>query len=237
MTKISCVICAYNEADRIRGVLDIVALHPLFDEIIVVDDGSTDYTRDVLRSYPGLRVIACKTNRGKTYALSEGIAAAQSRLIMLLDADLTGLTAENLSALAKPVLEGKSEVSISLRCNSLALYRLMGMDFVSGERVIPKSLLANALFEMKRLPRWGGEVFMNRLIVAKKLRVAVVRWSNVSNVRKCDKIGVWYGVKEEVRMICDVLRVISPLQAVHQTFGLLVLTMPVRARRWLPVQK
>jgi glycosyltransferase involved in cell wall biosynthesis len=234
MANISCVICAYNEASRIRGVLDVVEAHPLFDEVIVVDDGSTDGTDEVLHAYPTLRVIRYAANRGKTYALSEGIAAARNGLIMLLDADLTGLTAENLDALAKPVLACEAEVSISLRRNSLALYRFLGMDFVSGERVIPKSLLVHALFEMKQLPRWGGEVFMNRLIVAGKLRVAVVRWANVSNVRKCEKVGVWNGAMQDIRMIWDVLRVISPLQAVIQTIGLLVLTLPVRARRALP---
>lgn len=70
MTKISCVICAYNEADRIRHVLDVVATHPLFDEVIVVDDGSTDETNRVLCSYPALHLISYEKNRGKTYALS-----------------------------------------------------------------------------------------------------------------------------------------------------------------------
>ena len=153
MTKISCVICAYNEADRIRGVLDIVALHPLFDEIIVVDDGSTDDTRDVLRSYPGLRVIACKTNRGKTYALSEGIAAAQSRLIMLLDADLTGLTAENLSALAKPVLEGKSEVSIAVFHDGLLVCAGVAVAAALAALTVPDADAAPTMTRQRRRVR------------------------------------------------------------------------------------
>ena len=226
MTKMSCVICAYNEVDRLRNVLDVVAKHPLFDEVIVVDDGSTDQTSKLVRSYSTIRLLSYGKNRGKAYALSLGIAASSDGLIMLLDADLDGLTAADLSALAEPVLGGRAEMSMSLGCNSLALYRLIGLDFVSGERVIPKSLLMGSFDEMRQLPRWGGEVFMNRLIVARKLRVSVVRWTNVRNVRKYRKVGLWHGVVEEFLMILDLLRVISPAQAILQTLDLLTLSVP-----------
>jgi hypothetical protein len=133
------------------------------------------------------------------------------------------LTQENITALIEPVASGKADVSISLRRNSLAFYRLIGIDFVSGERVLPKSLLQDALPEMERLPCWGGEVFMNRLIIARHLRVAVVRWQNVFNVRKFHKVGFWRGIFEELGMIWDALRVISPLEAFRQNFALLAL--------------
>ena len=86
-----------------------------------------------------------------------------------LDADLKGLRAENVSALALPVLEGVAEVTLSLRRNSLAIFRLIGLDFVSGERVLRKSLLADALAELHRLPRFGVEVFMNHRIIEERL--------------------------------------------------------------------
>jgi len=47
-----------------------------------------------------------------------------------------------------------AQVSISLRRNSLALYRLLGLDFVSGERVIPAWMVAESDEAMERLPRW-----------------------------------------------------------------------------------
>src|SRR5450631_507156 len=114
MAKVSCVICAYNEVERLRNVLDIVAEHPLFDEVIVVNDGSTDETDELVRSYSTIRLLSYQKNRGKTYALSQGIRASCDGLIMLLDADLSGLTAADLYSLAEPVLGGSADMSMSL---------------------------------------------------------------------------------------------------------------------------
>ena len=162
---ISCIVCAYNEADRIRNILDVIVGHPTLGEVIVVNDGSTDETEALIRSYPTIRVLTHTPNRGKTYALSRGIAAARYDHLMLLDADLAGITAADIDALAAPVMRGEAEVSISLRSNSLWVYRQLGLDFVSGERVVPKWLLQSAVAAMQRLPRWGGEVFMNEIFI------------------------------------------------------------------------
>src|ERR1700756_1183338 len=75
MRGISCVVCAYNEADRIRSILDVIHCHPALTEVIVVNDGSTDDTEALIRKYPTIRVLTHSPNRGKTYALSRGIAA------------------------------------------------------------------------------------------------------------------------------------------------------------------
>ena len=229
--RISCVVCAYNEEDRIRNILDAVDAHPALSEIIVVNDGSTDETEALLETYPNIQVISYTPNRGKTYALSRGIAAAAHDYLMLLDADLAGVTAADIEALAAPVVNGEADVSISLRQNSLGIYRRMGLDFVSGERVIPTRLLADAIDAMQALPRWGGEAFMNERIIEAGYGVAVVKWPAVFNVRKYSKLGRWRGFLSEIAMMRDALSVLSPWGVVRQNFGLLRLikSHPARA--------
>jgi hypothetical protein len=221
--RISCVVCAYNEADRIRRILEAVHNHPALAEVIVVNDGSTDDTEAILSDYPAIRAISYMPNRGKTYALTRGIAAATGDYLMFLDADLAGVNAGDIQALAEPVIGGRAEVSISLRRNSLAPYRWIGLDFVSGERVIPAQLLDQAVKEMEHLPRWGCEAFINDLIIEKGLSVAVVDWPTVFNTPKTAKRGAWQGVVGELEMIRDAVGFLSPMGVVRQNLALLML--------------
>ena len=226
---ISCIVCAYNEADRIRNILDVIHCHPALTEVIVVNDGSTDDTEALIRKYPTIRVLTHTPNRGKTYALSRGIAAARCDHLMLLDADLAGIKPADIDALAAPVMRGEADVSISLRSNSLWLYRQLGLDFVSGERVVPKVLLAGAVEAMQRLPRWGGEVYMNEIFIRRGCRIAVVKWPRVLNIRKYEKAGFWRGTMAELKMIADAASVLTPFGLVRQNVDMLRL---VNRRSW-----
>jgi len=226
---ISCIVCAYNEAERIRNILDVIVGHPALGEVIVVNDGSTDDTEALIRSYPTIRVLSHTPNRGKTYALSRGIAAARYDHLMLLDADLSGVTPADIDSLAAPVMRGEAEVSISLRSNSLWIYRQFGLDFVSGERVVPKWLLRSAVEAMQRLPRWGGEVFMNEIFIRQGCRIAVVKWRRVLNIRKYQKVGAWRGALAEAKMIADATRVLTPLGLITQNLRMLKL---IERRSW-----
>ena len=240
--SISCIICAYNEADRITRVLKAVVGHPLIDEIIVINDGATDQTEARAKAFPGVTVVTIHPNGGKTAALTCGIALAKSEYLMLLDADLVGLTKEGIERLARPVLSGQADTTISLRGDTLGIYRTLGIDFVSGERVLPRKMFNAAFDAMALLPRWGGEVFINDLIIQQKLRVAVVDFPDVHHTPKSDKVGSkWQGAKQEWRMIQDALRVLSPFGVIRQHWGLmrlagvfffktLNLLVPLRAR-------
>jgi glycosyltransferase involved in cell wall biosynthesis len=234
MQTISCVICAYNEERRIRTILSAVVGHPLLAEVIVVNDGSTDETHALLASYGDkIKLISYPQNRGKTHALTLGLGAASSELVMLLDADLKGVMPENISALAEPILTGRSDVSLSLRANSLSAYRLLGIDFVSGERVIPRSLVAGLLEHMRKLPRFGCESFINREIIKNRLSITVVDWQNVFNVRMYEKIGWRRGFQAEAGMIIDVFTVLSPFEVISQHIGMLRLMRRAAAPRSL----
>jgi hypothetical protein len=151
--------------------------------------------------------------------------------VLLLDADLKGLTRDDLDALIAPVAAGRAAVSMSLRRNSLALYRLLGLDFVSGERVVPRELLAGVLAQPGRPPRFGIEVLMNRAIIAERLPLAVADWRGVTQARKAEKLGWWRGQVAEARMILEIARAVYPLAAIGQTWRLMQLRVPPASPR------
>ena len=89
--NLSVVIPVYNEAGNIKEIIKRVQAQQLANEIVVVDDGSTDGTRDLLKDLDGrdkLRVILHERNQGKGAAVVTGMRAARGDILLIQDADL-----------------------------------------------------------------------------------------------------------------------------------------------------
>jgi glycosyltransferase involved in cell wall biosynthesis len=116
--KLSVVIPCYNELGTIGGVVRAVKAAPIRDlEIILVDDGSTDGTRELLRSSIGSevdRVIYHAHNQGKGAALRAGFAAATGDIVIVQDADLE-YDPQEFPDLIAPILTGKADVVFGSR--------------------------------------------------------------------------------------------------------------------------
>ncbi len=112
MHKLSIIIPVYNERRTIERILDRVehALMPGWErEIIVVDDGSTDGTREFLGSRPTIKVILHEKNGGKGTAVRTGLAAAMGDFVLIQDADLE-YDPEDIARLLAEVDAGRADV-------------------------------------------------------------------------------------------------------------------------------
>ena len=113
--KLSIVMPAYNERRTIREILAqvlAVDLGNLEREIVIVDDGSTDGTRDILRELDGkngVRVLLQARNLGKGAAVWAGMRASTGDLVVIQDADLE-YDPEEYPVLLRPILSGKAQV-------------------------------------------------------------------------------------------------------------------------------
>ncbi len=214
--RLTCVIPAYNEEARIGSVLQAVLGHPQIDEVLVIDDGSADGTSAVVQRFPQARLITLAKNGGKTAALAHGFAQTQSEIILLIDADLTGLSPDHLTALIAPVKAGRAHMSVSLRDNAPFLWRWIGLDYISGERALRRDLLAGQEDALNRLPKFGFEVFLNSLILSNRSPLAVVRLPGVKSPVKSAKYGFWTGVKGDIAMMRDLFRAVPPLGLINQ---------------------
>jgi len=111
--KLSVVIPVYNERATVVELLARVEAVDLgfAKEIIIVDDASTDGTREVLQGLarPGLRVLLQERNQGKGAALRRGFAAADGDIVLVQDADLEYDPAEYPQLIA-PILAGRADV-------------------------------------------------------------------------------------------------------------------------------
>ncbi|HEV8570799.1 MAG TPA: glycosyltransferase [Actinoplanes sp.] len=111
MVQLSVVIPAYNERATIREVLRRVQATPHDKEILVVDDGSSDGTREILAGVtdPNVRVLLHERNQGKGAALRTGFAAATGDFLIVQDADLE-YDPRDYEKLLEPLLAGDADV-------------------------------------------------------------------------------------------------------------------------------
>ncbi|MCJ7584397.1 MAG: glycosyltransferase family 2 protein [Anaerolineales bacterium] len=110
--KLSVIIPVYNEVESIREIVRRVQKVRLANEIVIVDDGSTDGTRDLLAELDGrrsVRVIFHEQNQGKGSAVRTGISNARGDVLLIQDADLE-YDPQDYPSLLKPITEGVADV-------------------------------------------------------------------------------------------------------------------------------
>lgn len=110
--KITVIIPAYNEEKTIENILSKVQATKIPDEILIVDDGSVDKTREILKTLDGvgnIRVILHEQNQGKGAAVVTGIQNATGDVLLIQDADLE-YDPRDYPAILQPIEEGLAEV-------------------------------------------------------------------------------------------------------------------------------
>lgn len=132
--RLSIIVPVYNEAKTVRTVIDrlLTIDLPVPREILVVDDGSTDGTGDVLDSAAGdglaVTVIRMTHNSGKGTAIRTGLARATGTIVAIQDADLE-LDPAQLTALVQPIVTGRANV-------------VFGSRFLDGTARVPRMTIA-----------------------------------------------------------------------------------------------
>ncbi|MBI3153277.1 MAG: glycosyltransferase family 2 protein [Chloroflexi bacterium] len=144
--KLSIIIPVYNEVESIETILKRVHDTKLTHEIIVVDDGSKDGTRDLLKKLDGkkgVRVILHEQNQGKGAAVRTGMSAAVGDILLIQDADLE-YDPRDYPELLKPIQEGLADVVYGSRFLGRAHRVTMFWHMVANKSL---TLMTNILYD------------------------------------------------------------------------------------------
>ncbi|WP_342765204.1 glycosyltransferase [Methanobrevibacter sp. UBA188] len=158
--KVSVIIPAYNEEDTVAKVVEVVRNVSFVDEIIVVNDGSSDKTEEEAIK-AGAIVINHETNKGKGEALYTGYKQAECDVIAFIDADIYNLTSKKVESMIMPILLGDAEITktkfsrVSGRVTELTAKPLLNFFFpeisfeqpLSGQFAARKNTLRKINFE------------------------------------------------------------------------------------------
>ena len=213
---ISIIIPAYNEEKTIFQVLNSVqrVFKDVKCEILVIDDGSTDTTGVICESYPNIKYIRLPQNKGKGFAIREGLKRAKGFLVAIQDADLE----YRPETLYKLFLEAKDDIVIygkrdrkqgyflykignavlSGICN--VIYQSKLFDIYTCYKIIPRSIM-----ESLKLTSNGFEIEAEITAKLLKLKIPIIEipisyssrtFKDGKKIRGLDAvIGIWTLIK------------------------------------------
>jgi glycosyltransferase involved in cell wall biosynthesis len=182
--RVAAVIPARNEASTVGAVVYAALDARSVDEVIVVDNASTDSTSRVAAAH-GARVVV-EERKGKGEAMRAGALATEAEAVVFLDADLVGLRAEHVDDLVEPVLAGQADMTCGLfdRGPVANPIFLEGLPVLTGQRALRRDLFL-ALDE-EDLRGYRVEAALNALVAERELC-------------RIDQVlpGLWHRTKEE----------------------------------------
>lgn len=162
--KVDVIVPCYNEGPRVGRILKILQDSPYINKIIFVDDGSTDNSSEVAKSFSKIKMIKLKKNLGKGGAVRKGLKYVDTDAVFLCDADLRGLKDHHIRKLMMAYSKHPNSLVIAHRRVNKSNLRYFGRYKITprldGERILSKKDLEKVVAS-EFADGYGLEAWMN----------------------------------------------------------------------------
>lgn len=198
MKKASAIICAYNEAKTIENVILSAKENYVINDIVVINDGSTDSTGDIIKRLKDrvtITDIHFEKNKGKGYAMAIGIEKALNDVIVFIDADLSNLNHDHYYQLVDPIIGKKADMVLGQATETLINYGLNPFKSITGERSLSKKDILPIVDKMKK-SRFGVETLINLYYQSEGKTIKYVMLQGLKHPTKFEKVSKQQAVKE-----------------------------------------
>lgn len=202
--RLAVVIPAYNEEKNLGNVLKTLCNIDIIDEIIVVSDGSVDNTVAVAKSF-NVKVIELKENQGKSNAVLTGVENTSADIILMLDADLIGLSKEHIEQLIRPIISENIDMTIGVFKNGRKATDLAQTiaPFLSGQRAIKRDVFDK--LKDYNFKDYGIEIALTLMSQRENISVKEVYLTDVTHIMKEEKRGFFLGFSLRMKMYWDII--------------------------------
>jgi glycosyltransferase involved in cell wall biosynthesis len=162
MEKVSAIICVFNEERTLRNVILSAVQNQYIDEVIVVNDGSTDSSRTIIDSLHDeldFKSIMLVRNMGKGYAMAVGVENAKNEILFFIDADQVKIPQNYIGKMLTIFSHETCGMVLGYSTVKIEFFDVNPLKILTGERVVLKKDIVQILNKMKE-SRFGVETLM-----------------------------------------------------------------------------
>ncbi len=207
---ISVIVSVFNEEKTIKNIILSLLDISIIDEIIVVNDGSTDRTPMILENLKrksNIIILNNILNRGKGYAMYRGVKNAKEELLVFIDADISNLKSEHIESLTLPVKNGEADMVLGQPSETMINKKVNPFKPLTGQRSLKKSDIHPVLKKMKN-SRFGVETLLNLHFAANNKKIENIYLEGLEHPTKFHKTSFLSASKEFVSAAREIITTI-----------------------------